>query len=123
MDKIYIKKITKTIIILFIIGSIYYIFYTATGIGIPCAFRRLTGLKCPGCGVTHMVVHLSQFEFSEAYRDNQFLFLTWPFIVGELIYTTVLTARHKPMPRINLILLILYIVILLIFGVIRNLFL
>ena len=121
MDKTYLKKTTKTIIILFIIGSIYYIIYTATGIGIPCVFRQLTGLKCPGCGVTHMIAHLSQFEITAAYEDNQFLFLTWPFIVGELIYTTVLTARHKPMPRINQILLLIYIVVLLIFAIIRNL--
>ena len=116
------KKLSKGIIFLFFAGIAYYMFYTTTGVGSPCVFRAITGYKCPGCGVTHMAVHMSHMEFDKAYNDNQLLFMTWPLIIGEVIYTLYLGLKRKIMPDINKFLLIIYIIILIVFGILRNLF-
>ena len=39
-------------------GLLYGIFVSYTGLAIPCLFRKVTGLLCPGCGVTGMCVAL-----------------------------------------------------------------
>ena len=121
MDKIYLKQILKGFVILSVAGIAYYIFYTSTGLGVPCVFRAITGYKCPGCGVTHMAVHMSHMELIEAYNDNQLLFLTWPFVISEVAYSIYLRAKQKNMPCFNKILLIIYIFVLIGFGVLRNL--
>lgn len=47
---------------------------------IPCMFRTLTGFKCPGCGITHMLVAELQFNFAQAYAANPALYLLQPVI-------------------------------------------
>ena len=37
-----------------------------------CIFKRLTGFKCPGCGMTHAFVCLGRFQFGEALSYNIF---------------------------------------------------
>jgi len=36
----------------------------------PCLLRTLTGIRCPGCGMTHSVYALIRFDFIEAFRQN-----------------------------------------------------
>jgi hypothetical protein len=120
MDEVYLKKFSREIMILLLAGMAYYIFYTITGIGVPCIFRTITGYKCPGCGVTHMVVHMSHMEFVKAYNDNQLLFTTWPLLIGELIYMFYLRLKQKKMSDFNKLLLVIYILILMVFGALRN---
>ncbi len=40
-----------------------------------CLFRRLTGLKCPFCGMTHAVVAVDHGHFLLAARQNAIVFL------------------------------------------------
>lgn len=40
-----------------------------------CAFKMLTGLDCPGCGITRASHHLLHGRFAEAFDLNAFLFL------------------------------------------------
>ena len=42
---------------------------------VPCMFRTLTGFKCPGCGITHMLVAELQLDFAQAYTANPALYL------------------------------------------------
>lgn len=51
---------------------------------LPCPFRTLTGLWCPGCGLTRATHHLLRGDISQALRYNLFvvpilagLALTW----------------------------------------------
>ena len=37
-----------------------------------CLFHRLTGYRCPGCGMTHAFLCLGRFEIGEAIRHNVF---------------------------------------------------
>lgn len=62
-----------------------------TGQGIPCLFRLITGLKCPGCGVSHMLLAIIHGDFRRAFRENAAVLLTLPltayvFIRGEIRY-------------------------------------
>lgn len=62
-----------------ILGVLYYIFVSVTGIYIPCVFREVTGLKCPGCGISHMLVAILKFDFVAAFKHNCMLFVMLPF--------------------------------------------
>lgn len=35
-----------------------------------CLFRRLTGIACPGCGMTRALAHLAKGEWAAAVRDH-----------------------------------------------------
>lgn len=62
------------------IGVVLYFFNPATHHFYPeCQFHRLTGLNCPGCGMTRAAYALLHGEFAVALRDNALL-------VGGLIW-------------------------------------
>ena len=46
-----------------------------TGLAIPCPIYTITGLKCPGCGVTRMCMALMQLDFDRAFSCHPVLFL------------------------------------------------
>lgn len=46
-----------------------------------CLTRRLTGMPCPGCGMTRSFIHLSHGRFAEAVAINA---------AGPLVYTVVI---------------------------------
>lgn len=48
----------------------YFVFSITTGIYISCPFRALTGLRCPGCGITHMVLYLLKGRVITAFACN-----------------------------------------------------
>lgn len=102
-------------------GGLYYIWLRLTGICIPCMFRLVTGYKCPGCGITTMILRLSRLNFAGAFIANPFLFVTAPFLAAELIYAFIMSNRGERLPRWNTICLYIYCSLLLVFGVVRNL--
>ena len=50
---------------------------------IPCFFLRITGIPCPGCGLTRAFAAISRFDLVEAIRAN-ILFL--PLTLGGAAY-------------------------------------
>lgn len=44
--------------------------YAITGVGLPCAFRILTGWSCPFCGGTRMGTALLHGDLAAAYAAN-----------------------------------------------------
>ncbi len=46
-----------------------------------CLFRRLTGVPCPGCGLTRAFAHLAKGEWSAALADHPFS----PLIALEIV--------------------------------------
>ena len=42
---------------------------------VPCLFRTLTGLVCPGCGMTHACLAFARGDFQSAWQDHPFCFL------------------------------------------------
>lgn len=102
-------------------GILYY-FVTSLGIAIPCIFHKITGLYCPGCGVTRMCVHLINLDFYKAFRSNPGVFLSLPLlavIFAASAYSYVKSgkpAREKWLTALEIITA----VILIIFGILRN---
>ena len=61
-----------------LLGFIYAIFCSITGLGIPCLYYKTTGFLCPGCGITRMCISLINFKFKEAFYFNPALFILFP---------------------------------------------
>ena len=56
------------------IGVVVFFFNPATHHFYPeCQFHKLTGLNCPGCGMTRAAYALLHGEFAGAVRDNALL--------------------------------------------------
>jgi len=115
------RKLIKGTLILVICGVLYYCFVKITGIGIPCVFRLLTGLKCPGCGITTMLMSLATGDIRAAYEANRFLLITLPFLLFEMGFFYYQKWMSMQQPRWNEILLVVYVAMLIAFGVLRNL--
>lgn len=89
---------------------------------IPCMFRTLTGFKCPGCGITHMLVAELQLDFAQAYAANPALYLLQPvvgYFIGKM-YTCWFFDKRCRWSRAENILLYVMAAILVVFGIIRN---
>lgn len=117
------KKLLMNILLLGMAGLLYGIFVSYTGLAIPCLFRKVTGLLCPGCGVTGMCVALLHLNWKGAFFCHPVLFvlllpLTAVFICSAAGY--VQNGRSRFARWQNLILYV-SVAALVIFGVVRNL--
>ena len=121
ITKSQIQKEIRYLLIILGVGFGYYLWLNFTHLGIPCPFRTITGWLCPGCGITHMSIALIQLDFHTAYLENPFLLLTSPFLIGEIIYQRYLQLTKQVNPQWNQVLLWLYVIALIIFGILRNL--
>ena len=61
------------------LGLAYYFAVRSAGGGIPCIIYTLTGIYCPGCGITRMFTSLLSGNFGEAFRYNLLVMLLLPF--------------------------------------------
>lgn len=61
--------------------AVYYGLVKNTGMGIPCLFRYFFHWKCPGCGVTHMLLYAAEGDFRQAFLSNPVIFCGSPFLV------------------------------------------
>lgn len=89
---------------------------------IPCMFHTVTGLYCPGCGVSRMCLSLLRLDFLSAFKANAVLMLLLPpgFIIGlQMAARYIKTGRITP-TRLQSCILTAMTAILLIFGVLRN---
>lgn len=105
-------------------GALYIVICRWTGWGIPCLFHRITGLYCPGCGVSRMLLSMATLDFAAAFRWNPLLFVLSPFAAVYLLYGLYAYLFQKEnvlLRRTPGIVWILLIVLLVGFGVLRNL--
>lgn len=65
--------LTAAIILSVLLG--YYFVRETTGISVICPFYSLTGLYCPGCGMTRMCTYLLNGEIYKAFRSNCLAFI------------------------------------------------
>ena len=72
-----------------------------------CAFRAVTGIQCPGCGMTRAFLSLGQLKFKEAIQFNPFsLFLLITMILSICIGQSPSWLQNKVLIRITLIVVI-----------------
>ena len=55
-------------------------------IHIPCVFKEITGLDCPGCGMTRAVLAMLDGDFYQAFRFNMLVFVLAPIYLLYLYF-------------------------------------
>lgn len=65
-----------------------------------CIMRILTGLPCPGCGMTRSWVHVAHGDVLTAFEYNFFGPLAMAAAAGLVIYTVVAFVRRRPTERL-----------------------
>lgn len=64
------KKAALCITLGVLAAGLLLAFLVYQGLSIPCIFRKLTGLQCPGCGNTRATMALLRLEFGAVLRYN-----------------------------------------------------
>ena len=113
------KNRVKIGIFLFFLFIIYYLLNKKIGIGIPCVFHELTGLYCPGCGITRLLFSLLELNFFQAFRSNPLVFILLILIILSLILKLILKRFNINLTIPNYIYYFLLIIVIL-FGILRN---
>ena len=104
-------------------GLAYAAVTALLGVGLPCPFHAVTGLWCPGCGVSRMCLALLRLDFAAAWQWNPGLMLILPFLAllgGRAAVRYVRTGQTKP-PRWERAVMVLLAAFLVVYGVARNL--
>ena len=92
------------------------------GIAIPCLFRKITGLQCPGCGNSRAALALFRLDIKEALQHNLLFPLEFGYIAWVGIFCCVQYLRGKqfayrpPFPAMDMGILIIVIL----WGILRN---
>ena len=117
------KKVLVKGAVILSIGCAYSIWFSYTGIGIPCVFHLVTGLKCPGCGVSRMLLSLFRLDFSAAFEYNAVLLCILPVLLPLLMLPLIRYIRtgNGRMTRLEAGISRVLVAVLLIWGVVRNL--
>lgn len=116
-------KLCKKGGILLLLGIAYYLFIRIIGWGIPCMVHLVTGIYCPGCGITRMFMALVQLDFATALRYNALVTLLLPFIAVFGLRRTVIYVRtgNTGPDRLEIVLLTIAVILTVSFGILRNL--
>ncbi len=97
------------------IGIIYLkVWLPLTNITVPCVFHKFTGLYCPGCGITRLILSLFSFDSVQAFRYNPLVFILLPLC---LMYVIV---HKKNMRILTHIIMGVMLILTLAFGLLRN---
>ena len=87
-EKRRIKRVALAAALFFASGILYWCVVRILGGGIPCVFHEVTGLRCPGCGITHFAVSAAKLDFGEALRANMFAPVIIVFCAWTAFYTS-----------------------------------
>ena len=103
-------------------GVIYAIVIYHFGAGIPCLFRLVTGLKCPGCGVSTMCLCLLKLDFAGAFKANPVVLCLLPVGIFMAVRISVRYVRSgsTKLTKIENIIAWSACGILILFGILRN---
>lgn len=116
-------RVIRWAAVLCLAGGGYALFVWLTGVGIPCPIHTLTGLYCPGCGVSRFCLALLRLDFAGAFYSNMALFVLLPPGMAVLAVSVVryIHTGDSRLSRWQAVLVYGMIALLLLFGVLRNL--
>jgi len=88
----------------------------------PCAIYNFSGFYCGSCGITRMLIHLSEFQIIAAFKNNPFLFLLLFYAGVLLIIQHICVLRKQAFPKRLFQTHYLYILLVLfvLFSIMRN---
>ena len=113
-----IKRIGIVLICIIFILIIY-----SMGIYIPCPIHLITGLHCPGCGITRCIVSILELDFYKAFRYNPLIFILLPFLCSYVIYKLyiwILDRKDNVTNKLKGYPMYILIIILIGYGILRN---
>lgn len=104
-------------VLLYLLAGLFFGFY------IPCPFRTFTGLRCPGCGLSHAAVCLAHFDVRGAFRENALFIPVYAYLIYSFIKTFIPKKKdphtgHDSGMWIDMI----FLVIVIIWWIIRNVY-
>lgn len=109
-------------LLLLAVGGVYALLVHYTSFRIPCPFHAVTGLACPGCGISHLCLRLLHGDFYGAFRENPAVAILIPLLgLMRLVQLGFHPRWLQKNGKIEKIILLVCIVLLLLFGVVRNL--
>ena len=117
-----IKRVALWVGLFFLIGLLYALLVRILGFGYPCFFHLITGLNCPGCGITRAALKILELDFVGAVKQNAFLipialYVGWIFFYSIKRYIKTGIFRMDSGSKVADI---VFVVLLLIWGVVRN---
>jgi len=89
---------------------------------VPCPFRAVTGLLCPGCGNTGAALALLRGDIVTAFRYNALCFLEFAYIAWVLLSAVISFVRNgrfqyrTPCVAVDVVVLL----VILLWGIARN---
>ena len=112
-----VKRVIIFITVVILVGLIYGYIIIPMGFHIPCLFKLIYNISCPGCGLTRMCLSILHGNIIEALKYNIGLIMILPiiiYIVCKLIYNYINNSNeplNKWLITSTLIYLILWMVI------------
>ena len=118
------ERLKSLFFVVVVLGNLlvgYYFLYTYfPKLAFKCIFYEISGLRCPGCGITRMLVGFIGLNFWESIRFNFFVGITFPFIMSVVVYTCYLYVTEKKASKLFDIVCWLYVGLLLVWFIVRN---
>jgi len=109
----------KQYIFLIIVVILMAILLIHGKIAIACVFYEITGLYCPGCGITRSILSLIDGNIYQAFRYNPIIFIDIPLIIITSIIDFIY-KDNKKVKKVTNVIYIMLLIITLVFGVLRN---
>lgn len=106
----------------FLIPALLILLLYAAGLRIPCFFYEITGIKCPGCGITRMSIAFLHGDYKKAFYYNQVLPFLLPVtgvLIGLPIYRFIRYGEYR-YTKMETGIGVCLIVVLLVYAVLRN---
>lgn len=88
-----------------------------------CPIYKITGLYCPGCGISRMFLALFKGKFYQAFRYNPLVFIFLPFFIFYFIDLFIAKRKNKKSicSKIPNWFFVILIIVFLVYGIFRNL--
>ena len=83
-----IQRVARVAALFVCAGLLYAVILKILGRGIPCVFHDITGLRCPGCGMTHAMTALLNLDFNAFIQANLFAPVIIIFFITAFVSTS-----------------------------------
>ena len=117
-----IKRVVRVAALFVCAGLLYSGIVKFFGRGIPCVFHEITGLRCPGCGITHAMMALIHLDFNAFIQSNLFAPLIILFFITAFASTSVkyIKTGIYRLSAVNTFVEVSFLVLFIAWGIARN---